>query len=187
MIRRIMKGLVAVLLVLPLSAGFSADAKHEMATFAGGCFWCMDAAFEDLPGVINVITGYTGGHTENPTYDEVSAGRTGHAEAIQVTYDPAKITYSELLDAFWKQIDPTDRGGQMVERGSQYRTVIFYHTEEQKLLAELTKKALEESGRFDRPIITEITKATKFYPAEEYHQHYFKKNRLAITRGAITI
>jgi peptide methionine sulfoxide reductase msrA/msrB len=130
-----------------------------------------------------VITGYTGGHTENPTYEEVSAGRTGHAETIQVTYDPAKVTYSQLLDAFWKQIDPTDSGGQMVDRGSQYRTAIFYHTQEQKRLAEQSKQAFKESGRFDKPIVTEITKATKFYPAEEYHQHYYKKNPLGYNSG----
>ena len=180
-----MKRILLILLffVLPIYSGFTADTKYEVATFAGGCFWCMDAAFEDIPGVFEVITGYTGGHTKNPTYEEVSAGGTGHAEAIQVTYDPAKVTYSQLLDVFWKQVDPTDRGGQMVDRGSQYRTVIFYHTEEQKQLAEQSKKVLKESGRFHRPIVTEITKATEFYPAEEYHQHYFKKNPLGYNSG----
>src|SRR5208337_634363 len=132
--------LILLLFVLPVYSGLTADTKYEVATFAGGCFWCMDAAFEDIPGVIEVITGYTGGHTKNPTYEEVSVGGTGHAEAIQVTYDPAKVTYSKLLDVFWKQVDPTDRGGQMAGRGSQYRTVIFYHTEEQKRLAEQSKQ-----------------------------------------------
>jgi peptide methionine sulfoxide reductase msrA/msrB len=175
--------LILGLSVLLAFTGLAADAKYEVATFAGGCFWCMDAAFEDIPGVVEVITGYTGGHTRNPTYEKVSAGGTGHAEAIQVTYDPAEVTYSQLLDAFWKQIDPTDRGGQMVDRGSQYRTAIFYHTQEQKRLAEQSKLALEKSGRFDRPIVTEITRAAEFYPAEEYHQHYFKKNPLGYNSG----
>jgi len=183
MIGKILIGLTAMLFILPVSSGYTVDTKYEIATFAGGCFWCMDAAFEDIPGVIEVITGYTGGHTKNPTYEEVSAGRTGHAEAIQVTYDPAQITYPQLLDVFWKQVDPTDRGGQMVDRGSQYRTEIFYHTDNQKRLAEQSKQALKESGRFDRPIVTEITKATEFYPAEEYHQHYFKKNPLGYNSG----
>jgi len=156
--------------------------KEEMnllkATFAGGCFWCTEADFEKLPGVVKVISGYAGGYKENPTYKGVSSGTTGHVEAIQVYYDPAKVTYEELLDYFWKHIDPTDPGGQFVDRGSQYRSVIFYHDEEQKRLAEKSKEALEKSGRFSKPIVTEIVKFTNFYEAEEYHQDYYKKNPL---------
>ncbi len=156
--------------------------KKEMhlpkATFAGGCFWCTEADFEKLPGVVKVISGYAGGHKENPTYKEVSAGTTGHVEAVQVYYDPAKITYEDVLDDFWKHIDPTDPGGQLVDRGSQYRSVIFYHDEEQKRLAEKSKEALEKSGKFSKPIATEIVKFTNFYEAEEYHQDYYKKNPL---------
>jgi peptide methionine sulfoxide reductase msrA/msrB len=154
------------------------DEMLRVGTFAGGCFWCTEADFEKLPGVVKVISGYTGGHKENPSYGEVSSGSTGHVEAVQVYYDPAKITYEELLDYFWKHIDPTDSGGQFVDRGSQYRSVIFYHDEEQKRLAERSKGELGKSGRFSRPISTEILKFTKFYEAEEYHQDYYKKNPL---------
>jgi peptide methionine sulfoxide reductase msrA/msrB len=156
--------------------------KEEMslqkATFAGGCFWCTEADFEKLPGVVKVISGYTGGNKENPTYGEVSSGGTGHVEAVQVYYDPSKITYKELLDYFWKHVDPTDAGGQFVDRGSQYRSVIFYHDEEQKRLAEKSKEALSKSGRFNKPIVTEIIKFTKFYEAEDYHQDYYKTHPL---------
>jgi peptide methionine sulfoxide reductase msrA/msrB len=150
--------------------------KLEKATFAGGCFWCMEPPFEKLEGVVAVVSGYTGGHTAGPTYKEVSRGGTGHAEAIQITYDSDRITYEELLDVFWRQIDPTDRDGQFADRGTQYRTAIFYHSEEQKRLAELSRAALEESGRFDRPVVTDIVEASTFYPAEDYHQDYSKKN-----------
>jgi peptide methionine sulfoxide reductase msrA/msrB len=150
----------------------------QIATFAGGCFWCVEADFEKLPGVVKVISGYTGGHKENPSYEEVSSGTTGHVEAVQVYYDPSKITYEELLDYFWKHIDPTDPGGQFVDRGSQYRSVIFYHDEEQKRLAEKSKEELSKSGKFNKPIVTEILKFTKFYEAEEYHQDYYKRNPL---------
>jgi peptide methionine sulfoxide reductase msrA/msrB len=150
--------------------------KPEKATFAGGCFWCMVPPFEKLKGVSEVITGYTGGHKKNPTYEEVSAGGTWHLEAVQVTYDPSQTTYEELLDVFWKQIDPTDSNGQFVDRGSQYRTVIFYHTDEQKRLAEKSKEDLQKSGRFTRPMVTEILPASAFYKAEEYYQDYHKKN-----------
>lgn len=145
------------------------------ATFAGGCFWCMEAPFEKLDGVKAVISGYTGGETKNPTYNEVSRGTTGHVEAVQVIYDPEKITYKELLDVYWKQFDPTDAGGSFYDRGHQYTSAIFYHNAEQKVLAEASKKALEESGRFDDPIVTPIKEAGTFYPAEEYHQDYYKK------------
>ena len=154
------------------------DKMLRVATFAGGCFWCTEADFEKVPGVVKAVSGYTGGKKENPTYEEVSAGTTGHIEAVQVYYDPAKVTYEELLDYFWRHIDPTDPGGQFVDRGSQYRSVIFYHDEEQKGLAKKSKEALEKSGRFNKPVVTEIIKFTKFYEAEEYHQDYYKKNPL---------
>ena len=156
----------------------TASGNTEVATFAGGCFWCVEADFEKLPGVIKVISGYTGGQKENPSYQEVSAGETGHVEAVQVYYDPSRVTYAKLLDFFWRHIDPTDPGGQFVDRGSQYRSVIFYHDEAQKNLAEKSKEELGKSGRFGKPIVTEIKKFTKFYEAEEYHQDYYKKNPL---------
>ncbi len=148
----------------------------EKATFAGGCFWCMEWPYEAKEGVVDVIAGYTGGDKENPTYEEVSRGTTGHVEAVLVTYDPTKVTYQELLDIFWRQINPPDPFGQFGDRGSQYKTVIFYHNEEQKKLAEESKRALDESGKFDKPIATEIRPASEFYKAEEYHQDYFDKN-----------
>jgi peptide methionine sulfoxide reductase msrA/msrB len=148
----------------------------EQATFAGGCFWCMEPPFESLDGVHQVTVGYTGGDVENPTYAEVSSGNTGHYEAIQVTYDPQKVSYQELLDTFWRQIDPTDAGGQFADRGPQYRTAIFYHDQMQKELAEQSKAALDGSGRFDQPVVTQILPYTVFYPAEEYHQDYYQKN-----------
>ncbi len=150
----------------------------ELATFAGGCFWCLEADFEKLPGVIKVISGYTGGKKPNPTYEEVSTGKTEHLEAVQIYYDPQKISYEELLKFFWKNIDPTDAGGQFVDRGSQYRTAIFYHNEQQRKLAEKSKEELIALGKFSKPIATEIKKLTQFYPAEEYHQDYFKKEPL---------
>ncbi len=152
--------------------------KTETATFAGGCFWCTQADFEKLPGIVKVVAGYTGGQKQNPAYEEVSSGTTGHVEAVQVYYDPSKVTYTELLDYFWRHVDPTDPGGQFVDRGSQYRSVIFYHNEEQKRLAEKSKEALNKSGNFDKPIVTEIIKFTNFYPAEDYHQDYYQKNPL---------
>jgi peptide methionine sulfoxide reductase msrA/msrB len=151
---------------------------EEKATFAGGCFWCMESPFEKLEGVKEVVSGYTSGQKENPTYKEVSAGGTGHLEAIQIIYDSSKITYTELLDVFWKQVDPTDPNGQFVDRGQQYKTAIFYHNEEQKILAEKSKEKLDKSGRYERQIVTQIVQASKFYRAEEYHQDYYKKNPL---------
>jgi peptide methionine sulfoxide reductase msrA/msrB len=150
----------------------------RQATFAGGCFWCTEADFEKVPGVIKVISGYTGGTKKDPTYKEVSAGTTGHLEAIQVYYDPAQVSYKTLLDVFWRHIDPTDPGGQFVDRGQQYRSLIFYHDEEQKKLAELSKEELGRSGKFTKPIVTEIKPLTTFYEAEDYHQDYYKKNPL---------
>lgn len=163
------------------SAAANDEAKNkaggfEKATFAGGCFWCMVPPFEKADGVISVASGYTGGHVVNPTYEQVSSGVTGHLEAIQVTYDPKVISYKDLLDIFWRQIDPTDPGGQFVDRGAQYRSAIFYHTDQQKELAEASKEQMAKSGRFDKPIVTEIIKYDVFYPAEEYHQDYYKKN-----------
>lgn len=148
----------------------------QLATFAGGCFWCMVAPFEKMPGVIKIVSGYTGGCTDNPTYQEVCAGGTGHYEAVQVTYDSTVMSYDKLLEIFWLQIDPTDTGGQFHDRGKSYQTAIFYHSEEQKQSAEQSKKALAESGRFTKPIATEILPAATFYLAEEYHQDYHKKN-----------
>ncbi len=148
------------------------------ATFAGGCFWCMESPFTSLPGVSEVVSGYTGGRTENPTYEEVCSGKTGHAEAVRVRYDPEKIGYERLLEVFWRQIDPTDPGGAFADRGSQYRSAVFYHDQEQKRLAEDSKRRLEASGLFAKPIATEIEEAGKFWPAEEYHQGYSCKNPL---------
>jgi methionine-S-sulfoxide reductase len=150
--------------------------KLKRATFAGGCFWCMQPPFRKLEGVIEVVSGYAGGTKENPTYEEVSSGRTGHLESVQVTYDPDKVSYEALLEVFWRQIDPTDSGGQFADRGSQYQTAIFYHDDEQKRLAEDSKKRLEDSGKFTKPIKTEIRPFTDFFPAEEYHQDYDRKN-----------
>ncbi len=148
----------------------------KKATFAGGCFWCMEPPFEKLDGVVEVIAGYTGGINEKPTYKEVSSGKSGHIEAVQILYDPSKISYKELLDVFWMQIDPTDDGGQFADRGSQYGTAIFYHDKEQKKLAEESRNELERSGRFEKKIVTKIQKYNSFYPAEEYHQDYYRTN-----------
>ena len=156
--------------------GPSAMADEKKATFAGGCFWCMEAPFDKLPGVSGVTVGYTGGRKANPTYQEVSSGTTGHAEAVQITYDAAKITYEKLLDVFWHNIDPVTPNAQFCDHGSQYRSAVFYHDDEQKALAEASKDALTKSGRFKQPIVTDITAASTFWPAEDYHQHYYKTN-----------
>jgi peptide methionine sulfoxide reductase msrA/msrB len=152
------------------------DKIYKTATFAGGCFWCVESDFEKVDGVIEAVSGYTGGKEENPTYKQVSAGLTGHTEAVQVHYDPDKVTYKELLDVFWRHMDPTDAGGQFVDRGLQYRPAIFYHDEAQKRIAEESRAELEKSGRFSKPIATEIVPLTAFYTAEEYHQDYYSKN-----------
>ena len=154
------------------------DENYRTATFAGGCFWCVESDFEKVDGVIEAVSGYTGGKEPDPTYKQVAAGMTGHTEAVQVHYDPDKVTYKELLDVFWRHMDPTDAGGQFVDRGSQYRPAIFYHDEEQKRIAEESRAELEESGRFSKPIATEIVPLTEFYTAEEYHQDYYSKNPL---------
>ena len=145
------------------------------ATFAGGCFWCTESDFEKVPGIKAVTSGYTGGSHPNPSYEEVCRGHTGHFEAVQIHYDPEKISYQELLTIFWRTIDPTDAGGQFVDRGSQYRTAIFYANDEEKQLAEASKRALEDSGRFSAPLATVIRPLAVFYPAEEHHQDYYRK------------
>lgn len=150
--------------------------KTELATFAGGCFWCVEAPFEGIDGVITVISGYAGGKEKNPTYSEVSNGRTSHRESVQITFDPEVISYSELVDIFWQTYDPTDVGGSFYDRGSQYESAIFYHDPTQKKAAEESKKLLDKSGKFDKPIATPLIKYTNFYPAEEYHQDYYKKS-----------
>ena len=152
--------------------------KYAVATFAGGCFWCTESDFEKVDGVIEAVSGYTGGHDRNPSYKAVTAGNTGHAEAVQVFYDPEKVSYNTLLDIFWRTINPTDAGGQFVDRGSQYRPEIFYHTESQNAQALASKKALESSGVFDKPIVTPVTRFEAFFPAESYHQDFYKKNAL---------
>jgi peptide methionine sulfoxide reductase msrA/msrB len=188
-----MKVLTVSLMILLVMSGFQSSAASEhdsgsstitgntqirKATFAGGCFWCVESDFEKVPGVLKAISGYTGGYTEDPSYEEVSRGGTGHVEAVQVHYDPSKVTYEGLLDVLWRHMDPTDSGGQFVDRGSQYLSAIFYHDEEQKALAEKSKKALAASGRFDKPIVTEVRPFTKFYEAEEYHQDYYKTHSI---------
>ena len=148
------------------------------ATFAGGCFWCTESDFEKVEGVVAVVSGYTDGHTEDPTYEEVSSGGSGHTEAIQVHYDPDRVSYEQLLDVFWRHVDPTDAGGQFVDRGSQYRSGIYTHDEDQWQMALHSKAKLEASERFDRPVVTEIKALGRFYPAEEYHQDYYRKSPL---------
>jgi len=154
------------------------DAAEAIATFAGGCFWCMEPPFDGLDGVKSTISGYTGGMTVAPTYEEVSSGSTGHRESIEIHYDPSVVSYRELLDVFWHNIDPLDAGGQFCDRGMQYTTAIFYHGEEQRALAEESKRALEASGKLPGPIVTQIIPAGPFYPAEEYHQNYYQRNPL---------
>ena len=153
-----------------------AETNLEKATFAGGCFWCMEHPFDEIPGVVSVTSGYTGGLKKNPTYKEVSAGGTGHAESVQVVYDPARVTYEKLLSVFWHNIDPTAKDRQFCDSGHQYRSAIFYHNEEQRRLALQSKALLEKNKTFKEPVVTEIVQATEFYPAEDYHQHYYKKN-----------
>ncbi len=149
--------------------------KNEVATFAGGCFWCMEPPFEGIKGVLSVTAGYMGGTTVNPTYEQVCTGETGHAEAVQVTFDPTVVTYSELLEIFWRNIDPTTENAQFADQGTQYRTAVFFHSEEQKRLAEVSKRALAASGKFTGEIVTEIVPASTYYMAEDDHQDYFKK------------
>lgn len=159
--------------------------NEERAIFAGGCFWCMVQPFDSLPGIVSVTSGYTGGQVENPTYRQVTSGRTGHTEAVEIVFDPDKISYRELVDIYWRQTDPTDAGGQFADRGDSYRPVIFYNTEQQRQVAEESKKELEQSGRFSDPIVTQIEEAKPFYPAEEYHQDYYKKESAHYKRYSV--
>jgi len=149
---------------------------EQKATFAGGCFWCMVKPFDEIEGVIDIVSGYTGGDLENPTYEQVGTNKTGHLEAVQITYNPELISYKELLDMYWPQIDPTDPGGQFHDRGESYQTAIFYHNDEQKKLAEESKKEIEDKNIFKKPIVTQIREAKPFYRAEEYHQDFYKKD-----------
>lgn len=150
--------------------------RYEKALFAGGCFWCMVKPFDQWNGVISVLSGFSGGHVEHPTYKQVKAGDTGHYETVEITYDPTIISYDEIITIFWKQVDPTDEGGQFHDRGDMYRTAIFYTTEEQRDIAEQSKLGLEQSGRFSQPIVTKILPAKPFYNAEQYHQDFYKKS-----------
>ncbi len=173
--------LVASLVLATGTAWAQADAAKDgtaVATFGSGCFWCTESDFDKVEGVVSTVSGYMGGKTKNPTYDEVGQGRSGHAEVLQVTYNPSKVTYEKLLDHYWRNVDPVDGKGQFCDRGNQYRPVIFTHTEEQKRLAEESKEALAKSGRFKKPIAVEITAALAFTPAEDYHQNYYKENPL---------
>jgi len=184
-----LRSILAAVIICTMSFGLSGiahgaaettdDAKGlATATFAGGCFWCVESDFDKVPGVVSTTSGYTGGQKKNPNYDEVSAGGTGHAEAVKIVYDPKKISYAELLNVFWNNIDPLDGQGQFCDKGDQYRAGIFYHNNEQKQLAEQSKAALEKSARFKQPFATRIVLATQFYPAEEYHQDFHNKNPL---------
>ena len=164
------------LLLLTLDLQSPQAQSLEKATFAGGCFWCIEAPFDKLEGVVTAVSGYTGGKSENPTYEEVSSGSTDHLEAVEITFDPAVISYTQLLELFWRQFDPTDSGGSFYDRGHQYTSAIFYHDENQRQLAIATKEDLDQSGRFDQPIVTPVRPASPFYPAEEYHQDYHRKN-----------
>lgn len=171
--------MIALLVCLSLVGGLQVGAYAQplsKATFAGGCFWCMEKPFDTLPGVVSTTSGYTGGQTERPSYRQVSSGKTGHAESVQVVYDPAQVSYETLLDVFWHNVDPLDGGGQFCDRGAQYRSSIFFHDEQQRKLAERSKQALEQSGI--QPVATEIVAATEFYPAEDYHQNYYQTNPL---------
>jgi len=169
-------GLLAIPLTLIAAVTVKAAGNLEKATLAGGCFWCMEHPFDGLSGVVSVTAGYTGGQKKNPTYQEVSAGGTGHAESVQIVYDPSKITYGTLLDVYWHNIDPTTKDRQFCDSGNQYRSAIFYHTEEQHKEALQSKESLEKAKPFKEPVVTEIVPAGEFTPAEEYHQHYYKKN-----------
>jgi methionine-S-sulfoxide reductase len=171
---------LTILAALAASAAAQPPPKAEsgtaVATFAGGCFWCVEEAFEKVPGVLSAVSGYTGGTVPNPTYEQVTHGSTGHYEAVRVTYDPGKVSYAQLVDWFWRNIDPTQADGQFCDHGSSYRSAIFVQDEAQRKVAETTKQALQDSGRFKQPIATEIVAAGPFYEAEDYHQDYYKKN-----------
>jgi peptide-methionine (S)-S-oxide reductase len=182
-LRNVLLALCASLLLTAIAANAqttkpAAGAATAKAIFAGGCFWCMEHPFDVLPGVVSTTSGYIGGQKKNPTYEEVSSGRTGHTEAVQVVYDPKKVTYEKLLDVFWHNIDPTVKDQQFCDHGSQYRSGIFYTDDEQKRLAEASKAALDRNKPFSAVIVTEITRASEFYPAEDYHQDFYLKNPL---------
>jgi len=183
MLRKLFGALGALIILTGAAAAQTStpaapEQKLEAATFASGCFWCTEADFDKVKGVVETTSGYMGGTTPNPTYKEVSSGGTGHAEVLQLKYDPSQVTYKELLDVYWRNVDPLDKNGQFCDRGDQYRPAIFYHNEEQKRLAEESKAALEKSGRFSQPIVVEITAASTFTPAEDYHQNYHQRNPL---------
>jgi peptide-methionine (S)-S-oxide reductase len=174
--------LLSAAVAAPAGSAPAADAsRRAVATFAGGCFWCMEGPFEKLPGVASVTSGYTGGQEKNPTYQEVSSGVTGHAEAVQIVYDPGRISYEKLLEVFWHNIDPLTPNAQFCDRGSQYRSGIFVHDAAQRRAAEASKRGIEASGRFKQKIVTEIVAAGVFYPAEEYHQDFYKKSPVRYT------
>lgn len=155
-----------------------AKSKYDTAIFAGGCFWCMVSPFDQQPGIISVISGYTGGHVADPTYEDVCSGATGHTEAVKITFDPQIISYRQLVDTYWQVTDPTDAMGQFQDRGDQYRPVIYYNSDSQRKIAEDSREVLASSGKFDKPIVTQIEKAQPFYPAEDYHQDFYKKDPL---------
>ncbi len=169
-----MRAVIASLLCLAAAVGVADAQERARATFAGGCFWCMEPPFDKLDGVVSTTSGYTGGRTADPTYEQVSAGRTGHAEAVEIVYDPRKVAYSQLLDVFWRNIDPLTANAQFCDAGSQYRAAIFVHDEAQRRLAEESKRAVAQ--RLQKPVVTEVVTASKFWPAEDYHQNYYRKN-----------
>lgn len=171
-----MRAAAIALVALSTTAFEGAEPKIAKATFAGGCFWCMEPPFDELEGVLATTSGYTGGRVANPSYEQVSYGGTGHLEAVEVAYDPGKISYEKLLEVFWRNVNPTDSGGQFCDRGEQYQTAIFFHDEEQRRLAEESKQKLIDSGRLEKPVVTPVLPAKPFYAAEEYHQDYYKKN-----------
>jgi peptide-methionine (S)-S-oxide reductase len=176
MIRRLLGLMLALLLPLGAAAPFAKEDTKSIRTavFAGGCFWCMEPPYDRLDGVVETISGYSGGKVANPTYEQVSSGRTGHAEVVQVKYDASKVSYPQLLEVFWRNVDPFDAGGQFCDRGNQYRSAIFYANEREKKLAEESKRALEQ--KFGKDIATQIVPAATFYPAEDYHQNYYQRN-----------
>jgi peptide-methionine (S)-S-oxide reductase len=176
---RVGQAVLGCIFALLLSTGVGRTADQPglaKAVFAGGCFWCMEEVFENVDGVVSVVSGYMGGTLADPSYEQVSAGGTGHAESVEVLYDPAKVTYAKLLEAFWRNVDPVTPNAQFCDHGSQYRSAIFYLDDEQKRQAEASKAALEQAKRFHEPIVTQIVKADRFYPAEEYHQDFYKRN-----------
>lgn len=174
--RGLLMTLLAGMVLLSVPTGADATGETAKATFAGGCFWCMEFPFDKIEGVLSTTSGYTGGDYKNPSYEEVTTGRTGHTEAVEIVYNPKKVSYEKLLHTFWRNIDPLVKNRQFCDVGTQYRTGIFYHDEAQKKAALASRDAIEKSGRFDAPIVTEIVPASTFYPAEEYHQDYYSKN-----------